>query len=75
MFNKNINLRLTHFENAQKIFVRKEQNLKYAKFVLPSDINDIHGFQMSFYCKFTALSKTLRETTMTYVINMTKLPE
>ena len=41
--------------------VRKKQNLKYAEFVLPSDIDDIHGFHMSCYRKFTALSKTQRE--------------
>ena len=40
------------------LFVRKKQNLKYAEFVLPSYINDIHGFPMSCYLKFTALFKT-----------------
>ena len=41
--------------------VRKKQNLKYAEFVLSSDIDDIHRFHMSCYRKFTALSKTQRE--------------
>ena len=41
--------------------VRKKQNLKYAEFVLPNYIDDIHGFNMSCYRKFTALSKTQRE--------------
>ena len=35
--------------------VRKKQNLKYAEFVLPSYIDDIRGFHMSCYRKFTAL--------------------
>ena len=29
--------------------------------MLPSDIDDIHGFHMSCYRKFTALSKTQRQ--------------
>ena len=29
--------------------------------MLPSDIDDIHGFHMSYYRKFTALSKTQRQ--------------
>ena len=37
------------------LFVRKKQNLKYAEFVLPSYIDDIRGFHMSCYRKFTAL--------------------
>ena len=41
--------------------VRTKQKLKYAEFVLPSHIADIHGCDMSGYRKFTALSKTQRE--------------
>ena len=42
-------------------FRQKKQNLKYAEFVLPSYIDDIHGFHMSCYRKFTVLSQTQRE--------------
>ena len=53
---------MTHFQNVQKFFPsEKKQNLKYAEFVLPSHIDDIHGFHMRCYRKFTALSKTQRE--------------
>ena len=37
------------------------QKLKYAEFVVPSDIDDIHGFHLSCYRKFTVLPKTQRE--------------
>ena len=53
---------MTHFQNVQKFFPsEKKQNLKYAEFVLPSYIDDIHGFHMSCYRKFTVLSQTQRE--------------
>ena len=46
---------------TQIVSVRKKENLKYTKFVLPSYIDYIHGFHMSCYRKFAGLSKTQRE--------------
>ena len=46
---------------TQIVSVRKKQNLKYTKLVLPSYIDYIHGFHMSCYRKFAALPKTQRE--------------
>ena len=45
---------------SKKISIRKEQNLKYAEFMI-SDIDDIRKFCMSCYRKFTALSKTQKK--------------
>ena len=40
----NIILRLTLSKCSKIISAKKEKNLKYAKFVLPSDIDDVHEF-------------------------------
>ena len=40
----NIILRLTLSKCSKIISAKKEQNLKYAKFVLPSDVDDVHEF-------------------------------
>ena len=62
MFNKNkYYLRLTHFKKLKNSFCHKRANLKHAEFVLQNDIDDIHGFRMSWYRKFTALSKIQRQ--------------
>lgn len=40
--------------------VRKTQNLKYGDIILPLEPDKIHGYHMSCYRKFTALSKAQR---------------
>ena len=52
---------------------KKKQNLNYAEFVLPSYIDDIHGFHKSRYGKFTALSKTQIENN-NYICNQHDQP-
>ena len=75
IFNKIIIFKTETLSKCSKVLsVRKEQYLKYAEFVLPSDTDDIHGFHMTCYRNFTALSKTQRENNKDIISNQHEQP-
>ena len=39
---------------------RKGQNLKYSSFILPEKVDNTHGYHLSYYRRFVALSKAQR---------------